>query len=109
MAGVEMKKGNKTEIVETQAELDDLSTKGYKVGEKVDVDDLQAKVEDDGPLPAIDATDGAIKAAKQANLNLPDVTGTGPDGRITADDVQAHVAKIEEAGATPQAGGELKG
>ena len=54
------------------------------------VDD--AAIEDDGE---VDATDGAITLAEEFGIDLETVEGSGKQGRITKDDVQAAIDQAE--------------
>ena len=69
------------------------------------------KVADDKPKPRprraggrIAASPVARKLAGELGVDLADVTGTGPRGRITKEDVQAAADAAENAPAGPQAG-----
>jgi pyruvate/2-oxoglutarate dehydrogenase complex dihydrolipoamide acyltransferase (E2) component len=70
---------------------------GVFVSEK---DDQAADGRSDEELSTADAgaTDAAIKLADESGIDLTDVTGTGKDGRITADDVTAAVEAKNEKG-----------
>jgi len=46
---------------------------------------------DDELGPDIDATDAARNLAAEHGINLATITGTGADGRITKDDVEAAI------------------
>lgn len=61
--------------------------------EPIEVDDpeLDDPEDQDGEQEApINATDGAVKAAKARGINLALVNGTGKDGKITKPDVDAY-------------------
>jgi len=52
--------------------------------------------DEDNTHEEVNATDAAIAAAEEAQLNLDSVEGTGVDGRITKGDVDKAIAAIEE-------------
>jgi pyruvate/2-oxoglutarate dehydrogenase complex dihydrolipoamide acyltransferase (E2) component len=60
----------------------------------------------DGP-PEIGATDGAKKLAAEHNIDLDNVEGSGKDGRVTKEDVEAAIE--ETAGGDGDSSGEAPG
>lgn len=89
------------EEVEVEVALIELSTDSSQPEPKPElattpVDSAQSIEIDSGSRPAqtsdqrIAAAPAARRAAKDAGISLEDVTGTGPDGRITKQDVLVH-------------------
>jgi pyruvate/2-oxoglutarate dehydrogenase complex dihydrolipoamide acyltransferase (E2) component len=88
-------------------------TELVKGGEPVEVDDetaaaLDANATDEFGLegykrPGVDATDAARNKAWELGVDISSVQGTGKDGRITVDDVEA--AAPEEPAEGPPIGG----
>ncbi len=60
--------------------------------------------DDRAPAPAGPAT---RRLARELGVDLHDVSGSGPGGRITAEDVQAYVKAIMSGGASAVAGGSV--
>lgn len=56
-----------------------------------------------GTATAPEATEAAAKLAKQEGIDLSDVKGTGAEGRIKVDDVEAIVEKQAKAKEAPEA------
>ena len=56
-------------------------------------------------LPPAPASPSVRRMARELGVDINTVTGTGPDGRISIDDVKAHTKKIVVAAASGQVGG----
>ncbi len=61
-----------------------------------------APARDDAPVGELRATPAARKLAREHGIDLRQLTGTGPGGRITAEDVERYLA--ERAAAAPARG-----
>jgi pyruvate dehydrogenase E2 component (dihydrolipoamide acetyltransferase) len=54
------------------------------------------------------ATPATRKLARDANVDIREVTGSGPGGRITSDDVRAHAGGAPAAARAPEADGDTR-
>ena len=59
------------------------------------LDARQSVADEEVEKASVDATTTAIKKAEAAGVNIADVEGTGTNGRITAKDVDNHLANLE--------------
>jgi pyruvate dehydrogenase E2 component (dihydrolipoamide acetyltransferase) len=56
------------------------------------------EVEPKAPRPPAPAAPSVRRAARELGVDVHDVKGSGPGGRISLDDVKAHVKKVMESG-----------
>ena len=94
--------GSEGDTVDVGATLVVIGVEGEESGseprEEVPVDEPAKKTKKKesaakpSKAPAVLATPAVRKAAREKGIDLADVAGTGPKGRITADDLDQHVA-----------------
>lgn len=65
---------------------------GLVLDGKFSLDGVADVILSDGSLSEPDATDAAAKKAEELGVHLADVEGTGKDGRVTVNDVEAAAA-----------------
>jgi pyruvate/2-oxoglutarate dehydrogenase complex dihydrolipoamide acyltransferase (E2) component len=97
-------------LAASEAEYGELKGKapaktGPAAAPAVEAPDLEKreKQQREGPVRA---TPGARKLAKESGVDLASVVGTGPEGRITREDVQAYLEKPAAAAAPPTSSAE---
>ncbi len=76
-----------------KASADDDTTPTYQVKRKGQAEDkaqTNGEVQATGPYGRVLAVPAARKLARELELDLSDVSGSGPNGRIRVDDVKAH-------------------
>jgi pyruvate dehydrogenase E2 component (dihydrolipoamide acetyltransferase) len=109
-AAADATKADKADSREPEPEEDVVEAPKARRGEVVDIarGARQAPqgapaAEPAGPAPA--AAPSVRRIARELGVDIRQVTGSGPSGRITVEDVQAFVRSVMTAGPAPSAGG----